>query len=224
MELNDLKTRWRETEQRMEDMQAELRAVRRAADAAERGRVRWKMGLVRAVLWGELAFGVLAALLVGSYLPESFVAPRFAIPGILLHLGAIGLIASAARQLWLLSTVDFAGSVVDTQRRLARLRRMRSRVNRWLIVSAPALWALLVIAVPHALIGLDVYAAFGVPWVAANLGFGAVVVAAVAWVARRFPTAYRQSRFIRALGDDLTGRRITSVTGFLAELDAFEEG
>lgn len=224
MELDDLKMRWRETERRLEDMQAELQAVRRVADAANRGRTRWKMGLVRAVLWSEVAFGVVTVLLVGSYLPASFVALKFAIPAVLLHLGAIGLIASAARQLWLLSTVDFAGPVVDTQRRLARLRRMRSRANRWMIVSAPALWALLVIAVPHALIGLDMYAEFGVPWVAGNLGFGAVVVAAVAWVARRFPAWYQQSRFIRALGDDLTGRRIATVTGFLAELDAFDEG
>jgi hypothetical protein len=175
------------------------------------------------VLWGELAFGVLAALLVGSYLPESFVAPRFAIPAVLLQLGAIGLIASAARQLWLLSTVDFAGPVMDTQRRLARLRRLRSRANRWLIFAAPLLWSLLVIAVPHGLIGLDVYAAFGVPWVAGNLAFGAVVVAVVAWVARRFPAWYAESGFIRALGDDVTGRRIAAVNGFLTELDAFEE-
>lgn len=222
MELSELKARWQETERRLEDVHAELRVGRRVAEAAARGEAQSKLGVVRALLWGQLQFGVLAAFAVGAYLAGNLATPKFAIPAVVLHLGTIWLIVSAARQLRLLSTIDFAGPVVDTQRRLARLLRMRSRTNQWVMFGSPALWALLVIVVPHGLAGFDVYATFGVPWVAANLAFGVVVVVAFAWAARRYPSWYADSLLLRSLGDDLVGRRVAAASGFLAELDAFE--
>ncbi|HVF59416.1 MAG TPA: hypothetical protein VNJ70_06345 [Thermoanaerobaculia bacterium] len=108
------------------------------------------------------------------------------------------------------------------QRRLAELRVVRARSNRWLLLSAPLLWALLVVVVPHGLIGLDVYRAFGLPWVASNFVFGLAVLGGAAWVSRRLPAASRSSAFLRWLGDDLTGRRVTVASGFLDDIPAFE--
>ena len=64
---------------------------------------------------------------------------------------------------------------------------VRARTNRWLLLSTPLLWAVLVVVVPHGLVGLDVYRAFGLPWVLGNFGFGVAVLALAAWASRRFP-------------------------------------
>ena len=99
---------------------------------------------------------------------------------------------------------------------------MRARSNRWLLLSAPLLWALLIVVVPHGLVGLDVYRSFGLPWVTGNLVFGLAILGAAAWMSRRFPAASRSSAFLRWLGDDLTGRRVALASGFLDDLVAFE--
>jgi len=128
----------------------------------------------------------------------------------------------AVRQLVALGQIDYSGPVVAIQRRLAELRVLRARSNRWLLLSAPLLWALLIVVVPHGLVGLDVYRAFGLPWVVGNLVFGLAILGAAGWVSRRFPVASRSSAFLHWLGDDLTGRRVAVASGFLDDISAFE--
>ena len=222
MELDDLKSAWKDIGQRLEGMDGALRMSLRAAKSGTLERTRTKLQLVRLVLWYEIAAGVVAALLIGSYLADHLGTMRFAVPAALLHLGAILTIAVAARQLAGLAAVDFGGPVVAIQRRLGELRLLRARANRWLILSAPLLWALLVIVVPHALIGLDVYSAFGLPWIGCNLAHGVAVVAAAVALTRRPPAWLRDSAFLRWLGDDLTGRRIATASGVLDEIASFE--
>ena len=222
MELDDLKTAWNEIGQRLEGMDGALRLSLRAVRSGALERTRSKLRFVRLVLWYELAAGVVAALLIGSYLADHIGTMKFAVPAAVLHLGAILTIAAAARQLVGLASVDFAGPVVAIQRRLGELRLLRARANRWLLISSPLLWALLVIVVPHGLFGLDVYSAFGLPWVACNLALGVAVVAAAVLLARRSPAWLRDSAFLRWLGDDLSGRRLATASGVLDEIAGFE--
>ena len=170
------------------------------------------------------AFGWRATLLAYSAMHLLVCAPLhwFALPAAALHLGAILTLGLAARQLVALGQIDYAGPVVAVQRRLAELRVVRARSNRWLLFSAPLLWALLIVVVPHGLVGLDVYRSFGLPWVVANLVFGLAILGAAAWVSRRFPAASQKSVFLRWLGDDLTGRRVAVASEFLDDIMAFE--
>jgi len=126
------------------------------------------------------------------------------------------------RQLVALGNLDQAGPVLDMQRRLAGLGLARARFNRWLLISTPLLWALLVVVVPHGLVGFDVYRAFGWGWMAGNFGLGLAVLAAGAWVSRRSRVASTGSSFLRSLGDDVTGRRVAAAAGVLDEIVAFE--
>jgi hypothetical protein len=222
MELDELKNLWQQTERRLEAMAPALRLHQRLARAGALDRVRSKIRLNHLVLWYEVAFGGAVALLVGSYLVDHLGEIRFAAPAAVLHLGAILTIGFAAWQLVALGQIDYGGPVLEIQRRLAELRVVRARGNRWLLLSAPLLWALLIVVVPHGLIGLDVYRAFGSAWVGANLLFGLAVLAAAAWASRRFPAWFGSSRLLRGLGDDLTGRRLAAASGFLNDIAAFE--
>ena len=204
MELDEMRSLWQSVDGRLQAMEA----------AGRRDKAGSKLGFVRFVLWYEIAFGVVAVLLAGSYLADHVTQLRFALPAALLHLAALATLGIAVWQQVQLSPTGYSEPVVEMQRRLAALRLWRARANRWLLLSSPLLWALLVIVVPHALIGLDVYDAFGLPWVLGNLGFGFAVLAVAAWVSRRFPDRI-------PIGDDLTGRKVAAASAFLAEVKAF---
>jgi serine/threonine-protein kinase len=221
VELDNLKALWQETDRRLESVESLLRLQQRAVAVGTRDSTRSKLWPVRLVLWYEVAFAALATMLVGSYLADNIRSIPFAAPATLLQLVAIGTLGFAVYQLVALAQIDYTGPVVAIQRRLARLRVVRARANRWLLLSAPLLWALLVIVVPHGLLGVDIYRLFGLAWVIGNLAVGVAVIGAAALVSRWFP-AIGSSAFVRGIGDDMTGRRVADASAFLDELAQFE--
>ena len=222
MELDEMKVVWQRTHEKLASMEPALRLSARVARESTLDRLRAKLRWTYGALLIEIAFGVTAVLLTGSYLADHIGAFRFAAPAALLHLAAIATIGVAVWQLATLGRLDYGGPVLEIQRRLAELGMVRARANRWTLFTAPLLWAALVVVVPHALIGLDVYRAFGLPWTLGNLAFGILVLAVAFWASRKFPSWYRSSRLIRGLGDDLTGRRLAAASGYLRELADFE--
>lgn len=225
MELDEMKTIWQETGARLSRIEGELRTERegrqRATTSLARERSRSKLRFVRLVLGYEIACGVLVVLLAGSYLFEHLGTLRFALPAAALHLAAILNLGVALWQLVALGRLDYAGPVVTSQHRLAAIALVRARANRWLLLSSPLLWALLVVVVPHGLVGLDVYRAFGPAWVAGNFVVGLAVLAAAAWIGRSTAVPSRAGALLHRLGDDLTGRRVAAAAGELAGVSAF---
>lgn len=222
MELDELKNLWQQADRRLATMEPALRLNLRLARAGTLDRTRSRLRFVHFVLWFEVGISALAVLLLGSYLYDHLGTARFALPAAVLHLGAIATLGLAVRQLVALGQVDYAGPVVSIQRRLAELGAVRARANRWLLLSAPLLWALLIVVVPHALVGVDVYLSFGLLWVGGNFFFGIAILGGAAWFSRRLPAASRGSAFLRWLGDDLTGQRVAAASGFLDQIVNFE--
>lgn len=220
MELDELKNLWQQTDRRLQGMAPSLRLQERLARAGMLERVRSRQRLTHLVLWYEVAFGAVAALLAGSYLTAHFHELRFAIPAVLLHLGAVLTLGLAVWQLVELRRIDYGGAVVGIQRRLSNLSVVRARGNRWLLLASPLLWAALVVVVPHGLIGLDVYRTFPIAWVGGNFLVGLAVLAAGLWASQS--TRFAGSRLWRGLGDDLTGRRLAAASGALDDLAEFE--
>jgi len=216
--FDDLRTEWQKLDQRLDTMEDLLRVGVASARSVRLDRTRSQLRKAGLVLWYELAMGLLAVLLVGSYLGDLPTNPRFLLPAVLLHLMAIGVLGSAAYQLVRVATVDFARPIVETQRDLASLRVVRARVHRGILFAAPLLWALLVVVVPHALVGLDVYRAFGAAWVGGNLAVGVVFLAMCLWLARLFP----DSSLLHWLSDDLTGKRLAEASASLGEIEEFK--
>jgi hypothetical protein len=222
MDLDELKGLWQQADRRPEGIAPALRLQERMARAGALDRARSRNRLTHVVLWYEVAFGIVAALLAGSYLAGHFAELRFAVPAVLLHLGAIGILGVAVWQLVELGRIDYGGPVVTIQRQLAQLAVVRARGNRWLLLASPFLWAALVVVVPHGLIGLDVYRTFPIAWVGGNFLVGLAFLAAGFWASRS--PRFRDSRLWRGLGDDLTGRRLAAASGSLDELAEFERG
>ena len=186
-------------------------------------RTRSALRRLSALLAFELISGVLATLLLGSFLADHHDTARFAIPAVVLDVAAVFTIVASARQLARIGRLDYAAPVVAIQHELAALRASRLRVNRGLLLLSPLLWTPLAIVAAKGLLGLDLYRAFGPGWIAANLAFGLAVIPLAIFVARRYATRIENFALLRHLADDIAGRSLTAATRQLEEIRRFEE-
>jgi hypothetical protein len=220
MELDDLKTAWRELDRRLDSSLALNRHVLRELKLDKtRSALRRLAGLVLF----ELISGVLAALLLGSFLAAHFDTARFAVPAVVLHVVALLTIVAGARQLALIGRINYSGPVVNLQHELAALRASRVRTTSWLLLLSPLLWTPLAIVAAQGLFGFDVYRGFGPLWVASNIGVGLATIPLAVWIARRYSERLGGSRFLKHLADDIAGRSLATAMGHLEEITRFEE-
>jgi hypothetical protein len=218
MELDEMKTLWRELDRRM-DRAIEL--DRRILAELSLGKARAALRRTTAPPVLELGIDILAVLLFGAFLAAHVHVVRYALPALVLHVAALLGLASTVYQLVLLGRIDYAAPVVEIQRQLAALRAFRVRSTTWTLLLAPLLWTPLVIVAAKGLLGLDLYAAFGPLWIALNLAFGVAVLALALWIARRHAGALRRSRFLQRLSDDIAGRSLAAAMGHLDEITRF---
>lgn len=219
MELDDLKTRWEAQDRKLD---AVLRLNARALDAAARRAAGPVLRPLAAGLVVELVLNALLVLLTGSFLADNVATPRFAIPGAFLHLVAIGLLGTTIRQLVFLRAVDWSAPVLDLQRRIAAVRLERVRTIAAIFLLSPLLWAMLFV-VAFRLVGVDAWSAFGVRYVAGNVAFGLVALAAGAWAAQSIGARASTSSRARAFVDALAGRQLARAAEEVAALARFEE-
>ncbi|QBG99391.1 hypothetical protein [Xanthomonas oryzae] len=137
MGLDDIALAWRSLEQRL-DQHAALtdQVLGDLRSHAARAHLR--------PLWLRHSMQLLCAIAVSGIVAHSWL--RFAeqaaavVGGVLLQVWCVALAVSAARQLWLLSQLDFTKPLLQTQHALAQLRRWRTRVAPWLGVAFWVLW------------------------------------------------------------------------------------
>ena len=190
MELDDLKALWKETDRRLQAMEPALRVSLslnlRQAKAGALDRMRSKLRWVRLVLWYEISFAALVLLLLGSVSVRALGHPQVRAPG--------GGASSRRDRHPRRRGASVGGARSDRSRRsgggnAAATRRARGRARPVqplaAAVDAAAVGGAGGVVVPHALVGFDVYCAFGAAWVAGNFVFGVAVLAAAAWAGRR---------------------------------------
>ncbi|TQT56644.1 hypothetical protein EIJ76_19905, partial [Xanthomonas perforans] len=120
MELDDIALAWRSLEQRL-DQHAALtdQVLGDLRSHAARAHLR--------PLWLSQSAQLLCAIAVSGIVAHSWLSfaeqAAAVVGGVLLQAWCVALSASAARQLWLLSQLDFARPLLQTQRALAQLRR-----------------------------------------------------------------------------------------------------
>jgi hypothetical protein len=220
MELDDLKSAWRALDRRLDSDRA---LTVRVFQEQRLDRMRTALRRLGALVWYELGSGVLAALLVGSFLVAHYDTPRFAVPALVLHAAALFTIIASVRQLAFLGLIDYAAPVVELQRALARLRASRLRTTRWLLLLSPLLWTPLAIVAVQGLFAVDIYNAFGPAWVAWNLGVGLAIIPLGIWLARRYPERPDSPRWRRQLADALAGRSLATARERLDEIARFAD-
>src|SRR5262245_30419831 len=104
MELDDLKSAWQELDRRVEHGIDLAMATRRELKLDQ---ARTALGGLSATLWYELAWGALAALLLGAFLAAELTSLRFALPAEALLAAAVFVIAQSVRQIAWLGRIDF---------------------------------------------------------------------------------------------------------------------
>lgn len=220
MELEDLKQRWADQDRKLD---AALQVNTRLLQASVLGRAETSLrGLLR-LLWFELLTALLAAFWLGSFLASHWSEPRFLVPAAVLHLCAIALIATGVRQLVALKAVDYGEPILVIQRRLESLRIERIRAVLATFLFAPLLWTLLMIVALKGLLGLDVYAAFGAPYLIANLLFGLLLIPLAVWISKRYESRMKRSPFVQSLMCDLAGKSLASAAAFVRSISEFEK-
>ena len=126
MELDEMKLAWQQLDRRLVEQVSLHRLIHR-----EQGMDRLRRGL-RPLVWGQsvqLVFGVAVMLWgISFWTTHPGVLHQMAC-GIVMQVFGMLMIAFAGRLLFQLQAIDYAAPVLDIQRRLARLRRWRVRVE-----------------------------------------------------------------------------------------------
>jgi len=221
MDVEELRQLWQAQNRRLDEV---LRAdARRRAESAL-GRAKTS---ARRVGWGvllDLVFAVVPVVWLGSFIADHIAEPAFAIPAAVLDLLAIALLSAYVRQYASLRTLDWTAPVAAIQATLADFRIRRARVARGILFLAPLLWTLMLIVGLKAFLGVDAWAAPTHRFIAANVLFGLVFLAAALWISRRYADRLRNHPFLRERLRDLAGRNLAEAEEYAAEAGGFARG
>lgn len=212
MELDELKTAWRQMDERLA-AQAALSTQLFTESRVDKARrhLRW-------LVFGQslqLAFGfALTVFFARFWIAHRDEAALLAL-GLGMHAWGVLVICSAVVELLLLTYLQFAQPVVSAQRYLALLRRWRTRVSPWLGLPFLLLWML----------GPFALAAWGAPignaWLWLNLVASVAIALALrhAWQRARQPG---REGLARRIDDFLGGDSLRQAQARLDEIARFE--
>ena len=216
MELDDLKSAWRELNQKL-DRQTELnlRLLREGhVDRARRS--------LRPLTWGQMA-QILAGGLLSLYAGTFWVAHRqvshLLATGLLMQAYGLAMILVGARTQALLHRLDFGAPVLQIQKQLAELRRFYIVGGLWMGLPWWFLWIPALLMAFMSLFGADLGAKLPalvlLTHLAAGLGGAALTLLFIQWARRRPALALKLER-------SAAGRSLNDVQRALDEIAAFE--
>ncbi len=218
MNLDDLKEQWAAYDKKLDmSIQLNARLLRESSLGKTRSALRWLYPSIGLDLVQDLAL----VILLGFFIANNFRSPGFLIPALLLDLFLIFHLAFGIYQVVTLQSLDFAGPILDSQKRLATLGQQRIRVTMWSLLLAPLLWVPLLIVGMKAL-GLNAYTMLDTNWLIANGLFGVAVIPLMLWLARRYGDRWQRWAWVRGFMDDIAGHNLKKATAFLDELAGFE--
>lgn len=205
IEMHELEQAWQGLDERLEQQGALLHELRRR-DAVDAVRARLRGMSLRQL--AQLAVGLLIVLWAGGYWVDHWGQAHLVAYGMAIHLYGLALLIAAAVQLTRLVRMDYRAPVLDVQRQLLALRRLRIRSERGLLILGFVMWVPLLFVAVRRFLHLDVWLTRPeVVWW--NLAAGVGLAAVVAWLTHRF-----RDMFAR----DAAGRSLREAEAELAEL------
>jgi hypothetical protein len=204
MEIDELQQAWKGIDARLARQDLALRALHRDhALGAVRSRLRGiSVGLVL-----QMLVGLLLVLWAGAYWVDRLTQTHLAIYGIALHLYGLALLVTAALQLSRLLRIDYRAPVLQVQRRVLGLRRLRIRCERGLVLAGAVAWLPALLVVMNAM-GIDLWVTRPAV-VFANLAVAAGLVLLAGGMMLRFRDTFDR---------DASGRSLRDAEADLAEL------
>jgi hypothetical protein len=217
MELEELKTAWQEMELRLERTEALNRKLVADVQADKaRSALRW-FGWAQAI---ELAFWFALVIFVAPFWIAHRGTPHFLVSGLVLHLYGVAAICLAVAQLLQYARVHYAGPVLDVQKRVAELHRLRATGTLLLGLPWCLLWVPLVIVAAKDWFDIDIYSP---RWTVTSLGFGLAVMLAMLFYARRQLDRRAGAERRRRILDNLAGCSLTRAQRHLDEVARFAD-
>lgn len=219
MELDELKSKWAEQDQKLDTilrMNRQLLSVshlHRAHSALRR------LAIGRA-LEAILTFIPIVAL--GDFIYTYRTVPRFVLPAIALDLFAIAIFSSLIRQMIGAVQIDNSKPITVLQKQIEALRILHIRHLQGIFLGSPLIWIPLLIVSLKGFLGLDTYRLFDGVWLVANLLFGLAFIPLSIWLSQRFGDRLGRYPLIQRLRNDLMGQNSNAAVGFLATVSEFE--
>lgn len=218
MELDDLKQVLTRLDRRLEEQAAlDVSRVRREARHDLEHGLR---PLARAQNW-LIAIGVVTAFLGVAAWHGTLDRPGGPfVAGVAMHAYGIAMILFGAITKALISGIDWAGSVLDIQRRLARVRKAHVVAGMVIGLTWCVLWIPAMIVAFHLLFGVDIVAPDPATWLWMTVG-GVAMMGAV-WLVHFWARATGRTRITAAFENAFTGEHLRRAGDELDAIANFE--
>lgn len=182
-----------------------------------------KTALAPYVLWRvlEIVLGLAVIVLVGGVLPAHLDAPRYLALGGMVLAFFVAVVAKTGYLAIRTRHLDYSGPVAALQGEVERLKLVEFRTFKWALLGGIVLWLPAALLLFEAGTGVDALARAPLPWLSGNAVFGLAVLALGQWLSRKHVERTDLAPWARRLVDSLSGRRLETVRGHLAELAAF---
>ena len=219
MELDELKAQWQKHDQQLEKS---LQLNRELLSAAKLKPA--ESALRRLALWAGLEAGMWFVIVVAL---DSFIAGHIRMPALVVSATALAVMSTAivialVRQMTGALRIDLAQPVAAIQKRVETLRMLRIRTTQWAVLGGTLLWVPALAVAIQAIFGIDIYRNVDLRWLITNMLFGAALFPAAIWASKRFGARMGRSPFIQHFMNDLAGKNLKAVRGFLVKLREFE--
>jgi hypothetical protein len=222
-ELDTLRGAWQALDARLARIESlQIDAAEARADKNRGERVRASVRALRPLLAGQLLqalFGtgllVFAAVFWSSHMDRL----HLMLAGISLHAYAIWLLASAGHEIHQLAQIRYTTPVLELQKRLARLRRWRSRNGLVFAYAGCFIWipAMLIL---FAWLGVDVWARQ--PGVVGWFLVSGALCAGLVYAGLRYANDPRRPTLAAHMRRHAAGQSLHRAERALAEIEAFE--
>ena len=156
---------------------------------------------------------------LGSHAADLLQHVLFALPALAVHGLAIYILGQAIRQLILLSQVDYAQPIAQTQTLIGRLRSMRLKTIKSTLHVGIVVWFAFPILLLQTLAGPSVIARIDPPWLVCNILFGFAMMGGAVAFARKIGDSHPLAQ---KLNDALSGTQIKRAEQELAQFADLE--
>lgn len=213
MQLEQLQQQWQQLDQKLDHslaLQNEL--MRQVVIQPTRRR------LHRLAVWPviDLVFGIVVALLTGSFLAGHWPDGRLVLPAGTVMIGAIALVISSICQLNCVAELDWSGPVADIQRSLEQLRIMKICQFKWVILLSPLVGFCAVVVGLQWILGwlsegrFHILDKFDARWIVANYIFGVLFVPLGYLAASLLAQKCQRHRWWQAVLNDISGKSLNA--------------
>ena len=120
------------------------------------------------------------------------------------------------------SRLDYGGPVTAIQRDIEHVRLVEYRTLKWAVLGGVVFWLPAALVLFEELTGVDALGRADLAWLAANLLFGLVVLAAGHALSKRYVERTDLGPWARRLADAISGRALKAAAAHLTELGRFE--